>query len=308
MLSGRSVCKTDTPPVSASSDRLRIADEKSTLLFVFRTLEPSGAHLPRNLKLTLAYDGHDFAGWQVQPHQLSVQGTLVSAFEHLTGEKTLPQGSGRTDAGVHALAQTASVVIESPIPATNLGRALNDVLPRTIRVLAVEEMPPEFHARRSAVAKTYRYHIYRGAICSPFQARYVYHHPYPLDESCIIEAGSLVEGKHDFTSFAAVDPEKRKEALETNPTPEANKAGLAINNVRTIFHSQWQRHGDELIYTVRGNGFLHHMVRNLVGTFLMVGKGSLTVGDVRRILELRDRSAAAATAPASGLFLVSVEY
>jgi tRNA pseudouridine38-40 synthase len=131
----------------------------------------------------------------------------------------------------------------------------------------------------------------------------------------MIEAGSLVEGEHDFTSFAAVDPEKRKEALETNPAPEANKAGLeankaglAINNVRTIFQSQWQRQGDELIYTVRGNGFLHHMVRNLVGTFLMVGKGSLTVADVRRILELRDRSAAAATAPASGLFLVNVEY
>lgn len=251
--------------------------------------------MARNLKLTLAYDGHDFAGWQVQPDRVSVQGTLVSAFEHLTGEKTLPQGSGRTDAGVHALAQIATVTTNSPIPADNLIRALNDILPRSIRVLAVEEMPPEFHARRSAVAKTYRYHIYRGAICSPFQARYVYHHPYPLDESRMIEAATLVEGEHDFTSFAAVDPERSKEGLE-------------INNVRTIFLSQWQRHGDELIYTVRGNGFLHHMVRNLVGTFLMAGKGSLTVADVRRILELRDRSAAAATAPASGLFLVSVEY
>jgi tRNA pseudouridine38-40 synthase len=302
--------------------------------------------LARNLKVTLAYDGHDFAGWQVQPDRLSVQGTLVSAFEHLTGEKTLPQGSGRTDAGVHALAQIATVTTNSPIPVDNLIRALNDILPRSIRVLAVEEMPPEFHARRSAIAKTYRYHIYRGAICSPFQARYVYHHPYPLDESRMIQAATLVEGKHDFTSFAAVDPERRKEALttdkedsetkarpetgtgvDTNSEIEANaglgtkaevetnnleleidKAGLEPNNVRTIFHSQWQRHGDELIYTVRGNGFLHHMVRNLVGTFLMVGKGSLTVQDVRRILELRDRSAAAATAPASGLFLVSVEY
>jgi tRNA pseudouridine38-40 synthase len=251
--------------------------------------------LARNLKLTLAYDGHDFAGWQVQPDRVSVQGTLVSAFEHLTGEKTLPQGSGRTDAGVHALAQTATVTIESPIPAANLVRALNDVLPRSIRVLAVDEMPPEFHARRSAVAKTYRYHIFRGAICSPFQARYVYHHPYPLDESRMIASAGLVEGEHDFTSFAAVDPESRKEALE-------------INNVRTIFHSSWQRQGDELVYTVRGNGFLHHMVRNLVGTFLMVGKGSLSPEDVRRILELRDRSAASATAPASGLFLVNVEY
>lgn len=273
--------------------------------------------LARNLKLTLAYDGHDFAGWQVQPDQLSVQGTLMSAFEHLTGEKTLPQGSGRTDAGVHALAQTASVVIESPIPATNLVRALNDVLPQSIRVLAVEEMPPDFHARRSAIAKTYRYHIYRGAICSPFLARYVYHHPYPLDESRMVDAASLVQGEHDFTSFAAVDLESRKEALKTDiktslqnslmPDIKTNP-DLNTNNVRTIFHSEWQRQNDELVYTVRGNGFLHHMVRNLVGTFLMVGKGSLTVADVRRILELRDRSAAAATAPASGLFLVSVEY
>ncbi|MFL6310999.1 MAG: tRNA pseudouridine(38-40) synthase TruA [Terriglobales bacterium] len=262
----------------------------------------------RNLKLTLAYDGHDFAGWQVQPDRLSVQGTLVSAFEHLTGEKTLPQGSGRTDAGVHALAQIASVTTNSPIPVDNLVRALNDVLPRSIRVLAAEEMPPEFHARRSAVAKTYRYHIYRGAICSPFQARYVYHHPYPLDESRMIQAAALVQGEHDFTSFAAVDPEKRKEVLAPDQVNFAANAGLEPNNVRTIFHSQWQRHAEELIYTVRGNGFLHHMVRNLVGTFLMVGKGSLTVADVRRVLELRDRSSAAATAPASGLFLVSVEY
>jgi tRNA pseudouridine38-40 synthase len=251
--------------------------------------------LPRNLKLTLSYDGHDFAGWQVQPDRVSVQGTLVSAFEHLTGEKILPQGSGRTDAGVHALAQTASVSIESPIPATNLVRALNDVLPRSIRVLSVQEAPPDFHARRSAVAKTYRYHIYREAICSPFQARYVYHHPYPLDESRMISSASLVEGEHDFTSFAAVDPETRKEGQE-------------INNVRTIFRSTWHTHADELIYTVRGSGFLHHMVRNLVGMFLLVGKGSLKKEDVRRILDLRDRSAAAATAPASGLFLVSVEY
>ncbi len=323
--------------------------------------------MARNLKLTLAYDGHDFAGWQVQPDRLSVQGTLVSAFEHLTGEKTLPQGSGRTDAGVHALAQVATVTTNSPIPVDNLIRALNDILPRSIRILAVEEMPPDFHARRSAVAKTYRYHIYRGAICSPFQARYVYHHPYPLSESRMVQAAALVEGEHDFTSFAAVDPEKRKQtfaidkgrsatkaldtksgiktkpglaentadetksgidsdadvdakpeaitnaALETNlSTFEIDQAEfeaeLEPNNVRTIFHSQWQRQGDELIYTVRGSGFLHHMVRNLVGTFLMVGKGSLTVPDVRRILELRDRSAAAATAPASGLFLVSVEY
>jgi tRNA pseudouridine38-40 synthase len=264
-------------------------------VFVFEHWKHRVLLLSRNLKLTLAYDGHDFAGWQVQPGRPTIQGTLVSVFEHLTGEKTLPQGSGRTDAGVHALAQTASVSIASPIPAANLARALNDVLPRAIRVLRVEEMPPGFHARKSALAKTYQYRIFRGDICPPFLARYVYHHPYPLDEARMMEAAALVEGEHDFTSFAAVDPERGRTADE-------------MNNVRTIYRSAWTRQEDELLYTVRGNGFLHHMVRNLVGTFLMVGKGSLKKEDLRRILELRDRSAAAATAPASGLFLVDVEY
>ncbi len=251
--------------------------------------------MPRNFKLILAYDGYDFAGWQVQPDRRTIQGALVSAIEHLTGERTLPQGSGRTDAGVHALAQVASVSLESPIPTLNLRKALNDVLPPSIRILDVEEVAADFHARKSARAKTYRYRIYRNEICPPFLARYVYHYPYPLDEARMIAAADLVAGEHDFTSFAAVDPESKKEGLE-------------VNNVRTIYSSEWKREGEELIYTVRGNGFLHHMVRNLAGTFLMIGKGSLSAQDLRRILEMRDRSAAAATAPASGLYLVSVEY
>jgi tRNA pseudouridine38-40 synthase len=251
--------------------------------------------LHRNFKLTLAYDGHDFAGWQIQPDRPTIQGTLMYAIERLTGEKTLPQGSGRTDAGVHALAQVATVALQSPIPAENLRRALNHLLPEAIRILAVEEVAPEFHARRSATAKTYQYRIYRGEICHPFLARYVYHHPFPLDEDQMAVSADTVAGEHDFTSFAAVDPESRKE-------------GLAVSNVRTIYSSGWRRCGQELVYTVRGNGFLHHMVRNLVGTFLMVGKGSLNAGDIRRILEVRDRSAAAATAPARGLVLVGVEY
>ena len=251
--------------------------------------------MERNLKLTLAYDGHDFAGWQVQPGLATIQGALVSAIEQLTGEKTLPQGSGRTDAGVHALAQVATVQIASPIPINNLRKALNDILPESIRVLNVEEVSAEFHARKSAKAKTYRYRVYREEICPPFLTRYVYHHPYPLDEAAMLESAAEIEGEHDFTSFAAVDPERNRENTEAN-------------NVRKIFSSKWAREGPELIYTVRGNGFLHHMVRNLVGTFLMIGKGSLGKPDLRRILEARNRSAAAATAPASGLFLVSVEY
>jgi tRNA pseudouridine38-40 synthase len=248
----------------------------------------------RNLKLVLAYDGTDFSGWQVQPGTETIQGTLASAMERVTGEKLLPQGSGRTDSGVHALAQVASFVTQSPIPAENLVIALNDVLPSAIRVLEAVEAPPEFHARKSACAKTYRYRMYRGAICPPFLSRYVWHYPYPLDEDEMRAVAGLIVGEHDFTSFAAVDPERGHEE--------------AVSNVRQIFSSTWERQGDEFVYIVRGSGFLHHMVRNLVGTFLLAGKKTLSASDLTRILEARSRSQAGATAPASGLCLVSVEY
>jgi tRNA pseudouridine38-40 synthase len=250
----------------------------------------------RNLKVTLAYDGTDFSGWQVQPEAATVQATLASAIGRITGEKVLPQGSGRTDAGVHALAQVMTFVTESSVPTENFLRALNDILPKSVRVLEVVEVPPEFHARHSARSKTYRYRIYRESICPPFLARYVWHYPYSLDEPAMARAATLVVGEHDFTSFAAVDPERRKAEAGT------------ISNVRTIGSSEWQRSGEELLFTVRGSGFLHHMVRNLVGTFILVGKGTLQVEDVTRILEARQRSAAGATAPASGLYLVNVEY
>jgi tRNA pseudouridine38-40 synthase len=249
----------------------------------------------RNLKLLMAYDGTQFSGWQIQPAASTIQGILSSAIGRVTGEKVLPQGSGRTDAGVHALGQVATFVTASPIPVENLVSALNDVLPSAIRVLEATEMPHEFHARKSARAKTYRYRIYRGTICPPFLARYVWHHPYPLDEAMMREAATLVTGEHDFTSFAAVDPEQGRE--EETPS-----------NVRRIFGSTWERQADEFAYTVRGSGFLHHMVRNLVGTFVLVGKGTLKPCDITRILESRSRSAAGATAPACGLCLVSVEY
>ncbi len=249
----------------------------------------------RNLKLTLAYDGTDFSGWQLQPSAATVQGTLASAIGRLTGENVLPQGSGRTDAGVHALAQVATFATASSVPTENFLKALNDLLPASIRILEVAEVPREFHARKSAKAKTYRYRIFRAAICSPFLARYVWHFPYPLAEDAMAEAAGQVAGEHDFTSFAAVDPERGKENGEAS-------------NVRTIFSSAIGREGDELVYTVRGSGFLHHMVRNLVGTFILVGKGTLEPRDMPRILSARDRSAAAATAPASGLVLVNVEY
>ena len=247
----------------------------------------------RNLKLVLSYDGTEFSGWQVQPGAATVQGALALAIGRVTGENILPQGSGRTDAGVHALGQVASFGTQSPIPPENLVIALNDILPGAIRVLEASEVPGEFHARKSARAKTYRYRMYRGAICSPFITRYVWHYPYPLDEDQMQEVAGMIVGERDFTSFAAVDPERGREEM---------------SNVRQIFSSSWERQSDEFVYTVHGNGFLHHMVRNLVGTFVLAGKGALKASDLTRILEARSRSAAGATAPASGLCLVNVEY
>lgn len=274
----------------------------------------------RNLKLILSYDGVEFAGWQVQPGQTTVQGTLASAIGRLSGEKVLPQGSGRTDAGVHALAQVASFNTASPIPAENWRKALNDILPASVRVLEVSEAAPDFHARKSALAKTYRYRILRTAICPPFLARYVWHYPYPLDELAMIAAAGQIVGEHDFTSFAAVDPD-RVERLATEINSAGHDAGVPLSgtsdsdasqggtvNVRTVFSSTWTREAEELIYTVRGSGFLHHMVRNLVGTFLLVGKGTVSLEGLRRILKARQRAAAGPTAPASGLYLVNVEY
>jgi tRNA pseudouridine38-40 synthase len=251
--------------------------------------------LMRNIKLVLSYDGHDFSGWQVQPERATVQGALATCIGRLIGENVLPQGSGRTDAGVHALAQVASFSTGSKIPVENLVGALNDLLPSSIRVLEASEMDEEFHARKSARGKTYRYRMYRDAICPPFLARYAWHYPYPLHEEPMKQAATVVAGEHDFTSFAAVDPEQGQQAEEKSA-------------VRTIFSSHWQRCGDELVYTVRGSGFLHHMVRNLVGTFLLVGKGTLRPEGLADILRARNRSLAGATAPAHGLYLVAVEY
>jgi tRNA pseudouridine38-40 synthase len=273
----------------------------------------------RNLKLILSYDGSDFSGWQVQPHAPTVQGTLASAIGRITGEKVLPQGSGRTDAGVHVLAQVVTFVTESSVPTANFVKALNNILPPSVRVLEVAEMAPDFHARHSARAKTYRYRIYRAAICPPFLARYVWHFPFPLDEASMVRAAALMEGEHDFTSFAAVDPERCVEKsvnreehniLRRNPEvpAEVSPETAPVSNVRRIFSCSWERQTDELVYTVRGSGFLHHMVRNLVGTFILVGKRTLQAEDLTRILEARNRSAAGPTAPASGLYLVSVEY
>ena len=257
-------------------------------------------------KLTLAYDGTNFHGWQVQPGLATVQGTLAAALHQLTGEKVLPQGSGRTDTGVHALGQVASFSLAAPIPPANLLRALNRALPPAIRVSAAEPVSEDFHARHNAVRKTYEYRIFPrvpptrqqpDAICPPFLAPFVWDCPWHIDLARAQQAAAQVCGERDFTSFAAVDPELRD-----------GERAKPRSAVRTIFCSTWREENGLLIYCVTGDGFLHHMVRNLVGTFADAGAGRIQPDEVAVILAARNRSAAGPTAPASGLFLVSVEY
>ncbi len=273
-------------------------------------------------KLTLSYDGTGFHGWQVQPALRTVQGTLAEALHRVTGETVLPQGSGRTDAGVHALAQTASFPLVAPIPPTNLLRALNSVLPSSIRVLAAEHVAPDFHARHSALRKTYEYRIFQRSetavvdpssalhrdewgtqtsqhICPPFLAPFVWDCRWPLDLRAMHDAASCILGEHDFASFAAADPDR-----STRGNPEAEP----LSTVRTVFASTLSSEAHTIVYRITGNGFLHHMVRNIVGTLVEVGRGALTPDAIDRIVASRDRSDAGPTAPASGLFLVSVEY
>jgi tRNA pseudouridine38-40 synthase len=248
-------------------------------------------------KLILAYDGTAFHGWQVQPHLPTIQGTLAAAIRDICGEEVLPQGSGRTDTGVHALGQVASFELEAPIPAANFLRALNRKLPPSIRVNVADIVGPEFHARHSALRKTYEYRLFSGDICSPFLGRYAWDCPWPFSLQRAQAAAQYVLGEHDFASFAASDPD-----LATR------MGGEVAPTVRTIFESEWRREGELFVYRVRGSGFLHHMVRNLVGTFVDVAAERLEPESIARILEERDRSAAGPTAPAQGLFLMNVEY
>jgi tRNA pseudouridine38-40 synthase len=266
-------------------------------------------------KVTLAYDGTDFQGWQVQPGFATIQGELQAALGRITGESPLPQGSGRTDAGVHALAQVASFTLRAPIPSENLHRALNRTLPPSIRISEARTVPSTFHARHSAIAKTYEYRIFRGGDCPPFLSRYVYACPWPLDLDKLQACARSFEGEHDFRSFAASDPDLSER--ESSARSEENEDGEVLriapmSTVRTIYSSAWEPRatddGAQLVYRVRGNGFLHHMVRNLVGTMIDVGRGQLAIKEIPRILAACDRSAAGPTAPARGLFLHSVEY
>ncbi len=242
----------------------------------------------RRIRITLTYDGTDYYGWQVQPGLPTIQGVLEAVLSEIESAEVKVEGSGRTDAGVHALAQVAAFSLNNPIPTPNLEKAMNRQLPRDIRVLTAEEAPENFHPRYDASAKTYEYRILRSPVCSPFERRYVHHHPYPLDEAKIFELAKTLEGEHDFTAFAAAD----------------DADSLGRSKIRRIFSSTAMREGDRLIYRVHGSGFLKHMVRNIVGVLLEAGKGNII--DLEE--HFQSKVPPGPTAPARGLFLVSVEY
>jgi tRNA pseudouridine38-40 synthase len=276
----------------------------------------------RNIRLLIAYDGTDFHGWQRQPNALTVQECLESAIERILGERAQVYGSGRTDAGVHALNQVANFKTDCPIPCDNLVKALNDALPPTVRIKEAHEVSPQFHARYDVRAKTYRYRILQAPVCSPFLWRFVWHYPFPLDSERMAEAARLFEGEHDFTSFAAVDgscaeeehqglsKEQNTSRLDSGSEGQPGACKIEIAMVRRVFASRILRRPwtSMLIHEVSGNGFLYHMVRNMVGTLLEVGRGKLEPSDIIRILNARDRTMAGPTAPSQGLCLVRVEY
>lgn len=252
---------------------------------------------PRRFRATISYDGTDFHGWQVQPGLPTIQGALEIVLSDIEGGAVKVAGSGRTDAGVHALAQTAAFTLANPIPAANLMRAVNHVLPPAIRILELAETVGHFHPRFHAAAKTYEYRIWRGEICSPFHQRYLHHHPYPLLLPAMKRLAPLLVGTHDFSAFASSD----------------DKDELGLSKIRTIFSSELAEEGNQLLYRVRGNGFLKHMVRNIMGTLLEAGKGNLDEVGLRALLRpgfLDEPGArkAGPRAPACGLFLVSVDY
>ena len=238
----------------------------------------------RRIKIKLAYDGGGFHGWQVQPGLPTIQGILEEIVSGMESRPVHVAGSGRTDAGVHALEQVAAFSIENPIPVANLLRAVNRLLPPAIRVISAEEAAAEFHPRFDAKAKTYEYRIVRGPVCSPFEWPYVHHFPYPLDEERMRRLAGMFVGEHDFTAFAAAD----------------DRDAEGKSKVRSVFASTLDRREERLTYRIRGSGFLKHMVRNIVGTLVEAGKGN--IADDR----LPEKSGP--TAPPKGLFLVSVEY
>jgi tRNA pseudouridine38-40 synthase len=241
-----------------------------------------------NIRLTLAFDGTDYYGWQIQHNLPTIQGCLSEAIFKITQERVNLIGSGRTDAGTHARGLVANFLTGSQIVPMQLARALNALLPRDIRVLSAHRAPVSFHARRSASSKIYRYQVYLGSVLAPHLIREYFHFPYPVEFSKMECAAFQFIGEHDFTSFA--------------------KTNSCSNGIRRIFRCRLKKKGRRLFLTVEGNGFLHHMVRNMAGTLLEVGRSAISLEEFQDLLVKQDRRLAGFTAPAHGLVLLKVKY
>lgn len=247
----------------------------------------------RFLRLLIAYDGTAFAGWQIQPRDLTIQQLLQEAWQNVTGESLGIVASGRTDAGVHALGQVCSLTSETKLSGGQLGRALNSYLPQDIRVLGVEEAPEGFHAIRDAVAKTYRYQIQCGPEPNVFLRRHYWYVRGTLDVAAMREAGQSLVGEHDFASFQAVGAERKS----------------SVRTVHRLEFLETQSDGYEQLWIqITANGFLYNMVRNIVGSLVLVGRHRKPASWLNQVLAARDRRMAGPTAPARGLVLLDVEY
>lgn len=250
----------------------------------------------RVLRLLVAYDGTRFCGWQRQDNgptiQAAIEDALLPFSARRDGGEVVPPtvfGAGRTDAGVHALGQVASVQIQTSHPVDALRRALNVTLDRDIRVLEVADAPEGFNARFDAIGKTYRYRMATGQVVSPFAHRYVWHQPQPLDVEAMRQAAAGILGRHDFSVFMSAGSD-------------------VLDTVRTVDRAELVQHGDELVFEIHGDGFLRHMVRAIVGTLVDVGTGRRAPKSMAALIASRDRGEAGDTAPAQGLALVSVDY
>ena len=258
--------------------------------------------LMRNIRFTVAYDGTDFSGWQAQPGKATVQGVLTDVLEKLTHCRLTINAAGRTDAGVHATGQVMNFKTESRLTAEEFQHAFNALLPPSIRVNAAEEVGPDFHSRWDALAKTYRYRIFRGRVVPPFLWKYVLHVPDDLNFEAMSEAARHFTGEHDFTSFAA-----------STGSEEDDQERITV---RTIYRSELLRtrpatsqySAEEWDYVVRGKSFMRHMVRKMAGTLMDVGRGKLAPADLPELFALRDRSKSGPTVPSHGLCLENVEY
>lgn len=262
----------------------------------------------RNLRMTVAYDGSGYVGWQVQPNGPSVQTAVETALQKLTDEKITVLAAGRTDSGVHALGQVVSFRTASPIPVEGFRKALVKFLPPDITVRDVVEVADDFHATFSTKWKSYRYIIHNSADRNPFLRNYALHQHGPLDTAAIHEAAQVLTGTHDFRSFESHWPNKSTSVRTVYELTVRRQKFCPLwfgsNDVRPTAENA----GDFIWFDITGNGFLYNMVRAIVGTLLPVGRARRTVDEVREILEKMDRSQGGDTAPASGLYLVRVEY